>query len=188
MSQSTLTKPTPRLSRFLPSTRVNRPNRSPTTLMTFLATTSSSVILTATRRSLRPISTHTMVYLSTCLTQLSARTPSSGIRDDVCFDRFGRLGPYGFGYSKDEGGSGVGNDTENSNSDAVWAKSGKINYDNVDWARRRIDALKLISIVSSSLIRTPWNSQHQRLTDKVEKHVKLLLCGATPASSGPSWQ
>jgi hypothetical protein len=56
-----------------------------------------------------------------------------GIRDDVCFDRFGRFGPYGFGYSRHEGGSGVGEDTEGSNKDEIWARSGKINYSNVDW-------------------------------------------------------
>lgn len=56
-----------------------------------------------------------------------------GIRDDVCFDRFGRYGPYGLGYSAGEGGSGVGEDTESSENGEVWAKSGKINYDAVDW-------------------------------------------------------
>ncbi|KAL2191939.1 hypothetical protein L209DRAFT_85780 [Thermothelomyces heterothallicus CBS 203.75] len=56
-----------------------------------------------------------------------------GLRDDVCFDRFGRYGPYGLGYSFDEGGVGVGMDTERAGSEAVWAKTGKINYDNIDW-------------------------------------------------------
>ncbi|KHN96377.1 uncharacterized protein MAM_05666 [Metarhizium album ARSEF 1941] len=56
-----------------------------------------------------------------------------GIRDDVCFDRFGRFGPYGLGYAKEEGGSGVGQDTEDSHSELVWAASGKINYTEVDW-------------------------------------------------------
>ncbi|KAJ5219476.1 uncharacterized protein N7498_001575 [Penicillium cinerascens] len=31
-----------------------------------------------------------------------------GIRDDVCFDRFGRLGPYGLGYGAKKGGIGAG--------------------------------------------------------------------------------
>lgn len=56
-----------------------------------------------------------------------------GIRDDVCFDRFGRYGPYGFGYSKSQGGSAVGEDTEHAGMDQVWAKTGKINYNFVDW-------------------------------------------------------
>ncbi|KAH7326290.1 hypothetical protein B0I35DRAFT_405552 [Stachybotrys elegans] len=56
-----------------------------------------------------------------------------GLRNDVCFDRFGRYGPYGLGYNKLEGGTGVGIDTEDSESDAVWSKSGRINYVGMDW-------------------------------------------------------
>ncbi|PHH70725.1 hypothetical protein CDD82_6958 [Ophiocordyceps australis] len=56
-----------------------------------------------------------------------------GLRDDVCFDRFGRYGPYGLGYSKANGGVGIGADTENSESEQIWAETGQINYNNVDW-------------------------------------------------------
>jgi hypothetical protein len=56
-----------------------------------------------------------------------------GLRDDVCFDRFGRYGPYGLGYSLEDGGVEVGLDTERAGSEAVWAKTGKINYTNIDW-------------------------------------------------------
>ncbi|KAK4657119.1 hypothetical protein QC762_210120 [Podospora pseudocomata] len=56
-----------------------------------------------------------------------------GLRDDVCFDRFGRYGPYGLGYSFDEGGAFVGTDTEQEGSSTVWEKTGKINYENMDW-------------------------------------------------------
>lgn len=56
-----------------------------------------------------------------------------GLRDDVCFDRFGRYGPYGLGYTKRQGGSGVGLDTESSGSEAVWAESGQIDYNRVNW-------------------------------------------------------
>ena len=30
------------------------------------------------------------------------------LRKDVCFDRYGRYGPYGFGYEMDQGGTGLG--------------------------------------------------------------------------------
>lgn len=56
-----------------------------------------------------------------------------GIRDDVCFDRFGRYGPYGLGYSTLDGGADVGSDTESSGSEEVWARTGQINYNKVDW-------------------------------------------------------
>ncbi|KAK0720791.1 hypothetical protein B0H67DRAFT_600181 [Lasiosphaeris hirsuta] len=56
-----------------------------------------------------------------------------GIRDDVCFDRFGRYGPYGLGYDFYEGGLDVGMDTEQAGSQVVWEKTGKINYNSMDW-------------------------------------------------------
>lgn len=56
-----------------------------------------------------------------------------GIRDDVCFDRFGRYGPYGLGYKLSEGGTNLGIDTESSGSEEVWKKTGQINYAHVDW-------------------------------------------------------
>lgn len=56
------------------------------------------------------------------------------IRGDVCFDRFGRYGPYGLGYSTTLGGMGFDNETENSNNEHVWAETGRINYRRVDWA------------------------------------------------------
>ncbi|OAA37188.1 hypothetical protein NOR_07204 [Metarhizium rileyi] len=56
-----------------------------------------------------------------------------GMRDDVCFDRFGRFGPYGLGYRQQEGGLDVGQETEDSGNALVWADSGKINYTKVDW-------------------------------------------------------
>ncbi|KAI0179294.1 hypothetical protein GGR52DRAFT_535605 [Hypoxylon sp. FL1284] len=57
-----------------------------------------------------------------------------GIREDVCFDRFGRYGAYGLGYELELGGTGEGLDTEHEANSAVWEKSGKINYEDVDWA------------------------------------------------------
>ncbi|CAK7244903.1 MAG: hypothetical protein STHCBS139747_006466 [Sporothrix thermara] len=60
-----------------------------------------------------------------------------GLREDVCFDRFGRYGPYGLGYSKEEGGTGLALDTESEGAEHIWSKeltSGKIDYSTVDWA------------------------------------------------------
>lgn len=58
-----------------------------------------------------------------------------GIRDDVCFDRFARYGPYGLGYSKLRGGAGIGAETEGSGSEQVWAATGQIDFNKVDWGR-----------------------------------------------------
>ncbi|KAK4219608.1 hypothetical protein QBC37DRAFT_469080 [Rhypophila decipiens] len=56
-----------------------------------------------------------------------------GLRDDICFDRFGRYGPYGLGYRFEDGGVEAGMDTEKAGSDEVWSETGKINYNLVDW-------------------------------------------------------
>ncbi|KAH8893364.1 hypothetical protein GQ53DRAFT_780798 [Thozetella sp. PMI_491] len=58
-----------------------------------------------------------------------------GLRDDVCFDRFGRYGPYGLGYSTEAGGVEEGMDTEKEGSEAVWKATGKIDYSRIDWAQ-----------------------------------------------------
>jgi hypothetical protein len=54
--------------------------------------------------------------------------------EDVCFERYGRYGPYGFGYSITEGGLGVGESGEREGSDAVWQTVAKVNWRNLDWA------------------------------------------------------
>ncbi|KAH8671357.1 hypothetical protein BX600DRAFT_510036 [Xylariales sp. PMI_506] len=56
-----------------------------------------------------------------------------GLREDVCFDRFGRYGAYGLGYSVQDGGTGEGTDTEKEGSEAIWEKTGQIDWDGMDW-------------------------------------------------------
>lgn len=58
-----------------------------------------------------------------------------GIREDICYDRFGRYGPYGLGYSLKNGGVGDGTDTESEGSEHVWNKTGHIDYHNVNWGQ-----------------------------------------------------
>ncbi|KAI1177181.1 hypothetical protein F4777DRAFT_596793 [Nemania sp. FL0916] len=57
-----------------------------------------------------------------------------GLQSNVCFDRFGRYGPYGLGYSLDRGGVSESLDTESEGSETVWEQSGQINWNDVDWA------------------------------------------------------
>ena len=52
-----------------------------------------------------------------------------GLRDDMCFDRFGRLGPYGFGNSNGQ----VGTNTERNGREKVFEQAGSIDYSNIDW-------------------------------------------------------
>ncbi|KOS16631.1 hypothetical protein ESCO_004762 [Escovopsis weberi] len=54
--------------------------------------------------------------------------------EDVCFERYGRYGPYGFGYSLRKGGLGTGEHGEQEGADAVWADTPRVDYRHVDWA------------------------------------------------------
>jgi len=56
-----------------------------------------------------------------------------GLRGDVCFDRFGRFGPYGYGYSTAEGGLGVGMQSERQGSEDLWKQQPKIDYRPINW-------------------------------------------------------
>ncbi|RFU36032.1 hypothetical protein B7463_g371, partial [Scytalidium lignicola] len=63
-----------------------------------------------------------------------------GMSENMCFDRYGRLGPYGYGYSLRTGGIGTGHSGDTEGSEAVWRpESGegslnKVDYRTVDWA------------------------------------------------------
>lgn len=60
-----------------------------------------------------------------------------GLRNDICFDRFGRLGPYGYGYSVKRGGTGAGMNGEREGADEMWKGAGKpqeVDYRRVVWA------------------------------------------------------
>ncbi|SPB52741.1 unnamed protein product [Aspergillus niger] len=57
-----------------------------------------------------------------------------GIKDDVCFDRFGRLGPYGLGYSVRKGGIGAGLEGDREGSERVWDDVPPVDFRRVDWA------------------------------------------------------
>ncbi|KAK5163729.1 uncharacterized protein LTR77_010402 [Saxophila tyrrhenica] len=58
-----------------------------------------------------------------------------GLNNDVCFERYGRLGPYGFGYSRKYGGSGAGMEGEKDGSESVWGGRDEIDYRDVKWAK-----------------------------------------------------
>ncbi|KAK5134035.1 hypothetical protein LTR08_007040 [Meristemomyces frigidus] len=56
-----------------------------------------------------------------------------GLEEEMCFDRFGRLGPYGYGYNESQGGLGVGNTSERAGSDKVFKQAGYVNFTGMDW-------------------------------------------------------
>ncbi|KAI9734136.1 MAG: hypothetical protein M1818_006660 [Claussenomyces sp. TS43310] len=54
--------------------------------------------------------------------------------EDVCFERYGRLGPYGHGYGLRLGGTGTGQFGDKEGSEAVWSEIHEVDYRKVDWA------------------------------------------------------
>ena len=59
-----------------------------------------------------------------------------GLQENICFDRFGRLGPYGYGYSVRRGGTGVGLNGEREGAEDMWKERGnptEVNYTRVRW-------------------------------------------------------
>ncbi|KAL8904453.1 MAG: hypothetical protein Q9207_003251 [Kuettlingeria erythrocarpa] len=59
-----------------------------------------------------------------------------GLRDDICFERFGRLGPYGYGYSLKRGGTGAGLHGDRDGAEDLLTESGtlsEVDYSNVRW-------------------------------------------------------
>lgn len=57
-----------------------------------------------------------------------------GLRNDVCFERFGRLGPYGLGYSRRLGGTGAGMEGDREGAEQVWKDIQEVDWTKVDWA------------------------------------------------------
>ncbi|EHK49979.1 hypothetical protein TRIATDRAFT_289359 [Trichoderma atroviride IMI 206040] len=54
--------------------------------------------------------------------------------EDVCFERYGKFGPYGFGYSIRTGGLGTGEHGENQGAESVWGSGSRVDYRKLDWA------------------------------------------------------
>ncbi|TVY48181.1 hypothetical protein LOCC1_G002460 [Lachnellula occidentalis] len=61
-----------------------------------------------------------------------------GLPEDICFERYGRLGPYGHGYSVKHGGTGTGQYGDMEGSESVWEGQGvttsQVDYRKVNWA------------------------------------------------------
>ena len=56
-----------------------------------------------------------------------------GLEEKMCFDRYSRFAPYGYGTTPEQGGLGPGNKSESHGAEKVFYKTGIVNYTNVDW-------------------------------------------------------
>ena len=66
-----------------------------------------------------------------------------GLRDDICFERFGRLGPYGLGYSIRDGGTGAGLHGDRDGFEDVWGDNAPVDFKTVKWAQLQERCLAL---------------------------------------------
>ncbi len=54
--------------------------------------------------------------------------------EDICFERYGRYAPYGFGYSVTTGGLGIGEHGEQEGRESTWEKVPRVEWKKVNWA------------------------------------------------------
>ncbi|MCJ1314265.1 hypothetical protein MMC25_007945 [Agyrium rufum] len=111
-----------------------------------------------------------------------------GIDNTVCFERFGRYGPYGFGYSRRKGGVGAGLDGDREGVDDVWKESREIDYSKISWKdaqdkcvgknKHRFEPVKESEEVSSDVI----PSIHER-RDEAQAVKQRDNAPAMPASN-----
>ncbi|KAI5866871.1 hypothetical protein GGS23DRAFT_292945 [Durotheca rogersii] len=57
-----------------------------------------------------------------------------GLPEDICFERYGRYGPYGFGYSARSGGLGTGEHGDKEGFESTWDKVPQVDWKGMDWA------------------------------------------------------
>ncbi|WPH00870.1 Hypothetical protein R9X50_00370100 [Acrodontium crateriforme] len=58
-----------------------------------------------------------------------------GLEENVCFERYGRLGPYGYGYDESHHGLGPGLASEKAGSEKIFDMAGHTDYRNVNWGQ-----------------------------------------------------
>ncbi|OTB08877.1 hypothetical protein M426DRAFT_316903 [Hypoxylon sp. CI-4A] len=54
--------------------------------------------------------------------------------EDICFERYGRYAPYGFGYSVRSGGLGTGEHGEKEGIESTWENVPQVDWKGTDWA------------------------------------------------------
>ncbi|DAA72744.1 TPA_exp: Uncharacterized protein A8136_5470 [Trichophyton benhamiae CBS 112371] len=64
-----------------------------------------------------------------------------GLETNACYDRFGRLGPYGLGYGVRSGGTGAGLEGDRSGVDHMWENTSPVDYRKVKWAKAQKQCL-----------------------------------------------
>ena len=92
--------------------------------------------------------------------------------NDICFDRFGRYGPYGYGYSVKRGGLGAGLHGEREGAETTWSSEdsiAKVDYSKIRWAqvqeqcrRRNVHRFRPDEDLKSNLFEAFGTKSHPR--------------------------
>ena len=82
---------------------------------------------------------------------------------DICLDRFGKLGPYGFGYSQKLGGIGSGMEAERAGVESVWDDDPEVDFRGVSWAQVQNDCLRLNKRIPGEAYPSTENKEDQVL-------------------------
>ncbi|KAK8189556.1 hypothetical protein BKA81DRAFT_307787 [Phyllosticta paracitricarpa] len=104
-----------------------------------------------------------------------------GLRDDICFERFGRLGPYGWGYSKKHGGSGAGLEGDREGAEQVWQDDDMVDFREVKWAQvqqRCIESNKHRGKRRKSQRRPSSGQEMQKLDSGEAKPFRVVNTGS----------
>ncbi|KAG4410758.1 hypothetical protein IFR04_016108 [Cadophora malorum] len=129
-----------------------------------------------------------------------------GLPEDICFERFGRFGAYGYGYSSKYGGTGTGQYGDMEGSEAVWTESSgtegvnQVDYSSVNWGAAqkrcyvanaaRFDAKSLKSNLTVAKKQLPRNALVIRTWDTFEYreedilHLRALISELSLGSGG----
>jgi hypothetical protein len=93
-----------------------------------------------------------------------------GLDSDTCFDRFGRFGPYGYGYPVKKGGNGLGLKGHRTCSEKVWKNVPAVDYSKVDWA----DAQARCAAANTRRFREP-HAQHAAPISDISKKNRTAI-------------
>jgi hypothetical protein len=93
-----------------------------------------------------------------------------GFDDKKCFDRFGRFGPYGYSYSRDEGGLDMDGKSEKAGADKLWSYEKKIDYRKVNWA----SAMKRCREKNAHRFEKNTTDESAPVKKKVPRHAYVL--------------
>jgi hypothetical protein len=108
-----------------------------------------------------------------------------GLPEDICFERYGRLGPYGHGYALKYGGTGTGEHGDLEGSEAVWEGEGdtinQVDYKKVNWgdAQKRCHQANAARFEAKHRVEEPLNTfsvvdQEDDVLERREEYDKAL--------------